>query len=288
MSSTPWPYRGACLCATVRYEIDGPLEMMVHCHCSMCRKHHGASFATFVSAPLVGFRWISGKDNIASYKSSDKGQRSFCRTCGSVTPSIAEEMDLAICPAGNLDGPLDIRPQTHWFVGSKAPWYEICDALPRHEEYPEEFGTTGVARPLVEIDPGMIAGSCLCGDIAYEIQAPLMRMLHCHCSRCRRARSSAHATNVLCRIDDLRFTRGESNRVTYKVPDARFFSVAFCSTCGGAAPFRSQERGFAIVPAGTFDTDPAMRPTCHIFTGSKANWFDIADDLPQFDQNLTS
>ena len=42
--------RGVCLCGTVQYEIAGPFQMMMHCHCSMCRKHHGGSFATFVSA----------------------------------------------------------------------------------------------------------------------------------------------------------------------------------------------------------------------------------------------
>src|SRR5688572_17400839 len=53
---------GACLCGTVRYELDGPFTMMMHCHCSMCRKHHGAPFATFVAAAHSGFRWRSGED----------------------------------------------------------------------------------------------------------------------------------------------------------------------------------------------------------------------------------
>ena len=51
---------GACLCGTVRYELDGPFTAMMHCHCSMCRKQHGAPFATFVAAALSGFRWLGG------------------------------------------------------------------------------------------------------------------------------------------------------------------------------------------------------------------------------------
>ena len=47
---------GSCFCGTVRYEVSGPFESMVNCHCSMCRKHHGAGFATYVSAPLKRFR----------------------------------------------------------------------------------------------------------------------------------------------------------------------------------------------------------------------------------------
>ena len=58
--------------------------------------------------------------------------------------------------------------------------------------------------------------------------------------------------------------------------------MAFCTRCGGAAPRQSPERGFTVVPAGTLDTDPGVRPGAHIFTASKASWFPITDDLPQF------
>ena len=230
----------------------------------------------------MGFRWLSGEDNIASYASSEKGQRSFCRTCGSVTPALMKNMDLVICPAGNLQGDPGIRPEAHWFVTSKASWYSIADGLPEHEEYPDEFGTTGVTRPAVEATPDALSGSCLCGRIAYRVTGPAVRMMNCHCSRCRRGRSSAHATNLFYRLDDFEFVRGESDVRTYKVPEAQRFAIAFCSNCGGGAPGISRERGFVLVPAGTLDMDPGTRPQAHIFVRSKAPWFAIADDLPQF------
>jgi hypothetical protein len=192
-------------------------------------------------------------------------------------------MDLALIPAGNLLGDLDIRPQFHIFAGSKAPWYHIADALPQHEEYPPEFGVGGVSRAEVETRPGVVAGSCLCGDVAYEIAGRAQVMRHCHCSRCRRGRSAAHATNVLYAIDDFAFTRGESRVVVYRLPETRFFAVGFCRRCGGGAPHLSRERGFVVVPAGALDSDPGVRPAHHIFVGSKANWFDIADDLPRYE-----
>lgn len=281
------PTQGACLCGTVRYEVDGPFNMMIHCHCSMCRKHHGSSFATFVGAPLMGFRWLAGADKVVTYQSSEKGRRSFCSGCGGVAPTLSKEMDLAICPAGNLQGDLDVQPQGHWFVGSKAPWYTITDQLPQHEEYPEEFGVTGVTRPQVEPREGIVEGSCLCGKIAYEVTAPPMRMMNCHCSRCRRGRSAAHATNLFYKIDDFRFIRGEANITVYKVPEAQHFAVAFCRDCGSAAPRVSAERGLVVVPAGTVDTDPGVGPQAHIYVGSKANWFSITDGLPQFPAGTT-
>ena len=95
--------QGQCLCGTVRYEVDGPLDSMTHCHCSMCRKHHGAPFATYVSAPLAGFRWVAGQDAVEKYTTETGGVRSFCSTCGSVTPILMEGHGIVLIPAGNLD-----------------------------------------------------------------------------------------------------------------------------------------------------------------------------------------
>jgi len=127
--------QGSCLCGQVRYEVDGPLGKMTHCHCSMCRKHHGTPFATMVAAHISSFRWISGEDSVVLYRSSAYGKRAFCRTCGSVTPLIDVEMGIALCPAGAMRGSPDVKPSAHVFVGSKAPWHSITDNLPQHTEF---------------------------------------------------------------------------------------------------------------------------------------------------------
>jgi DNA-binding transcriptional regulator YbjK len=126
--------KGSCLCGSVQYELDGPFEVMSHCHCSMCRKHHGAAFATFVTVPLTSFRWVAGEDALSTYQSSAYGKRTFCSKCGSVMPVVEADTGIAFCPAGNLDGELGIQPQSHRFVGSKASWHTITDTLPQHEE----------------------------------------------------------------------------------------------------------------------------------------------------------
>src|SRR5215468_11372314 len=96
--------RGACLCGALRYEVEGPFRNLMHCHCSMCRKHHGAPFATFVGASAGSFRWTSGEDSVAEYPSTPGGVRRYCPTCFSVAPSsIGSDVYM---PAGNLDGDL--------------------------------------------------------------------------------------------------------------------------------------------------------------------------------------
>ena len=273
---------GSCLCGTVRYEVSGPFNTMVTCHCSMCRKHHGAGFATYVSAPIDGFRWLAGEDSIIGYASSEQGTRYSCNVCGSVVPMLMPAHGLALLPAGPLEGDLGIKPQSHIFVGSKAPWHTITDSLPQHQEYPPEYAAPAQVRPQVEARPGITEGSCLCGEVAFEVEGEPMFMQSCHCTRCRRARGAAHATNIFFKVDQFRWTRGEDQVVSYKVPEAQFYTVAFCSHCGGALPRAYPQRGVAVIPAGSLDTDPQMRPQRHIFTNYKAPWFEITDSLPQF------
>jgi hypothetical protein len=273
---------GRCLCGTVRYEVDGSFSNAVHCHCSMCRKHHGTPYATWAVAPLAGFRYTAGEASVGRYVSSPGFRRSFCTICGSVVPDGLESAGMVICPAGNLEGDLGVEPSLHMFVGSKAPWHEITDDLPQHQEYPPQFGMQATPRPPVATRGDDVQGSCLCGEVAYAISSPPLRMFYCHCSRCRLGRSAAHAANVFYKADGLRWVRGPELVQDYQLPDAQFFGAAFCRRCGSAMPRVSLERNVAVVPAGSLDTDPGMRVQAHIFVDSKADWDRITDQVPQF------
>ena len=273
---------GRCLCGTVRFEIDGPFSSMLHCHCSMCRKHHGTAFVTWAAAPLSGYRLLAGADSVVRYPSSPGLHRSFCRHCGSVVPEPHEAIGLVVAPAGNLDGDLGIEPQMHMFTGSKAAWYEITDGLPQHEEYPPQFGMQGTARSKVETHGDAAQGSCLCGGVAYEVTGTPLRFYYCHCSRCRHARSAQHAANIFYRADGFRWVRGADLVQDYQLSGAQFFGVAFCRRCGSKVPRVSVERGVVNVPAGSLNNDPGIRAQAHIFVDSKAPWDRITDSIPQF------
>lgn len=277
---------GSCLCGGVRWGIEAPPTGMTHCHCSMCRKAHGAAFATYASAPSSQFRWLSGEDLIARYGSSRGLSRSFCARCGSVVPAEGpeggHEMDL---PAGCFDDDPVTRPSKHIFVASKAPWHAIEDNLPRHDAWmPEYDGPVVAERKLADAKPGRLRGSCLCGEVAYEVTEPLKAVHNCHCSRCRKARAAAFTTNGFTSIDGVRFSSGENNIATYKLPEARFFTVAFCRTCGSGVPRLDPGRGIAIIPFGSLDDDPGRAPDDHIYVAFKAPWYDIPGGLPRYDE----
>lgn len=132
--------RGSCLCRAVQYEITEPLQEMSSCHCSMCRKAHGAAFATYAQTAAKAFRFTVGEDHVRRYRSSPPVQRCFCGECGSNLLFLFDSMPEAVwVAAGTFDDDPGIRPGSHIFVGSKAPWYEITDTLPRHEAYPQEL-----------------------------------------------------------------------------------------------------------------------------------------------------
>ena len=128
--------RGSCLCGKVRYELDGVPHFINHCHCSMCRKAHGAAFGSFLHADGRGFRWLGDASLVVSYPSSPGNVRTFCRICGSRLPVLEAEGAHVIIPAGTLDDDPGVRPVVHIHVAAKAPWFEITDALPQFEEFP--------------------------------------------------------------------------------------------------------------------------------------------------------
>jgi hypothetical protein len=273
--------RGSCLCGEVRWSYDAPFSAMLHCHCSVCRKHHGSLFATFVAGPLDTFHWRGGTEQIATWQSSEKGRRCFCSVCGSAVPLVFTEAKRVFLPAGGLDGELGIRPQMHIFVGSKSPHYQIADGLPQHEAYPPGWGP-GLPTPERPTREGVTSGSCGCGRMRFELTGRPFVMRHCHCGRCRHARAAAHATNLAWPLEALKYVTGEERSADFHLPGAQHFGQSFCSVCGGAMPRRSPGRGWVVVPISALDSDPGIHPSAHQFVAFKAPWHDIHDGVPQF------
>lgn len=290
----------SCLCGDVRWEVDLPIErlprdesaaallsliVMSNCHCSRCRKAHGAPFATYVAAREKHFRLTQGHDRIVRYESSPGAFRPFCSRCGSVVPDGVAWQGRVGMPAGPFDADPGLRPRSHIFFASKAPWVDVHDDLPRFDAYPPGFDAPVVAeREPDEVSEG-IGGSCLCNAVAYVVTGEKLRCRSCHCMRCRKAYSSTYYSGLLTSLDGLRFTRGEDQLVRFKVPDARYFATNFCRVCGSKMPRRDPERNISIIPMGTLDDDPGIRPNMHIFVGSKAPWDVIADGLPQHEES---
>lgn len=128
-------YQGSCLCGAIRYQADEIMDQMGHCHCSMCRKFHGAAMATLAETPADKFHWLSGESLLQSFTADNGTVRQFCKNCGSSLTFAASNDDGSVVEfsLGTLDSEIPKRPDCHIYLDSKADWYQPGDdGLPRH------------------------------------------------------------------------------------------------------------------------------------------------------------
>ncbi len=291
--------KASCLCGQVAWSLQAEPFALYNCHCRMCQKIHGAAFGTYAYIRDEEFQWTGSTDTIVNYQSSKQLTRSSCSVCGSVVPFQCQghkgsnkngdryaqntEHDYWVAPAGSHDAMR--KPDFNIFIADNAPWHQISGNLPTCDTYPQESITQAVEMlPPVTNPDGHIGGSCLCGNITYEVTEPIKLARNCHCSRCRKGRSSAHASNGFASYEGVRFLSGEENLREYKVPEAQFFTQVFCKDCSSLLPRRDAGRGISVIPMGSLDDDPGLRTSDHIFVEHKASWHDITDDLKQYPQ----
>jgi hypothetical protein len=123
---------GQCLCGAVRFVITLPTNWCTHCHCSMCRRAHGAAFVTFCGVATDQFRLVEGAEALVRYASSAGATRSFCGRCGSTLLFEGERWPGEVhVVRANIDGEIDREPQAHCYFDSHVDWVEFADHLPR-------------------------------------------------------------------------------------------------------------------------------------------------------------
>jgi hypothetical protein len=128
--------KGSCLCKRVTYEIVGELTDVLNCHCSTCRKLHAAAFRTRAKVATRDWKTLTGEEFIKFYESSPGERKGFCSECGSsLFTKFDANPDVLGFPLGTLDTDPEVKATRHVFVGSKAPWFDITDELPQHQEY---------------------------------------------------------------------------------------------------------------------------------------------------------
>ena len=131
--------KGHCECGLVSFEADCEILDFSHCHCSQCRRLHGAAFATFAEVETKKFRYVKGEEKVKVYASSKNSERVFCGVCGSnilfFSKSYPNYLYLSM---GAVEGNPKHPPAYHIYVGSKAPWHEITDNARQFEGDPPE------------------------------------------------------------------------------------------------------------------------------------------------------
>jgi hypothetical protein len=136
-----------CLCGGVAIEVSGKVGPLVHCHCSRCRKSSGTAFSANVNVRRAYWRWIRGEELIREFESSRGVYRAFCSRCGSPVYSRWDaDPDMLRLRLGLVNEDPGRRALAHFWVGSKASWYEIPDALPQFARGPADHQQEVAAR----------------------------------------------------------------------------------------------------------------------------------------------
>ena len=125
-------------------------------------------------------------------------------------------------------------------------------------------------------------GSCLCGQVRFEITGDFERFFLCHCGRCRKGTGSAHAANLFSSAARIDWLSGESKIKKFHVSSTRH-ERSFCSDCGAALPSLQMNGTLLVVPAGSLDGPLTIKPDAHIFVASGANWDRRLEDVRKYD-----
>ena len=128
----------------------------------------------------------------------------------------------------------------------------------------------------------VLAGGCWCGAVRYRVADAFVYASNCHCSRCRAATGSAFKPFAGIERDKLELTDGLEELLVVGDDD---LNDTRCRACGSLLFSVVREGEYVHVALGSLVDAPAMRPTKHIFVGSKAPWFEITDELPQFEEH---
>lgn len=130
----------------------------------------------------------------------------------------------------------------------------------------------------------ILSGKCFCGAVEYAVPDSFLYAANCHCSNCRRTTGSAFKPLAGIEREKLHVTRGQDALLIMGDEQG---NDTHCKTCGSLLYSVVREGAYVHVAMGTLIDDPTIRPSEHIFVGSKAPWFVITDDLPQYEQHAT-
>ena len=124
---------GKCECGAVRYQVADAFRYAANCHCSRCRAATGSAFKPFAGIERGKLDVTAGQDMLLIVGEQNSND-TRCGTCGSLLFSVVRDGAYVHVAMGSLVDVPTIRPTSHIYVGSKAPWFEITDDLPQHEE----------------------------------------------------------------------------------------------------------------------------------------------------------
>jgi hypothetical protein len=247
------------------------------CHCSQCRRLHGAPGA-YTSAPVSAYR-IRGEESLNWYRISPRSEQGFCRVCGSKL--FWREIGGKVLDAtmGSLDTAAGLTLARHIWTRSQGDYYEIGhDGVPRYAE------SSRGAQPIGEETPPQAgpktqehSGRCQCSAVSYRVSGNMRDVVYCHCSQCRRIHGHAPGYSAARKAEMA--IEGEENIVWYRASNQA--QRGFCRSCGSSLFWKPDGRETVSISAGSINAPTGLKSVRHIYAGDKGDYYQIADGVPQ-------
>jgi hypothetical protein len=269
--------KGHCLCGAISFEIEGALRAPSLCHCSQCRRLHGAPGA-YTSAPVSAYR-IKGEEHLNWHGISHRSEQGFCRLCGSKLfwrEVGGKELDVTM---GSLDAPTGLKLDRHIWTRSQGDYYEIGqDGVPRFAESSRDAPAIGEETPP-QAGPKKTehSGRCQCGAVTYRVSGNMRDVIVCHCGQCQYTHGYAPGYSAARKAEMT--IEGEGNITWYRSSEQA--QRGFCRDCGTSLIWAMDGRDYVSVTAGSLHAPTGLKTVRHIMVGDKRDYYTIADGVPQ-------
>lgn len=266
---------GGCLCGRTRWRTSGPVLHRVHCHCSLCRKGSGAVDVPWITVERRHFAWTG--EPPALYRSTAKGERSFCPVCGTkltfVHDDVPDDVDIAV---GSLDDIEAGYPLTQIHGESRIAWLAVDPHLPFRADH--DPGPPVADPPPLAAD-ARLEGGCLCGAFRYTVTGPPVETGLCHCGMCRRHTGGIAMAWAIWPRDRYRDNGGPTTAWAASNLGDRLF----CPTCGASVACTDLEHPelVEIMIAG-LDDPHSVAPEAHGFAADAPSWLAMGDGRPRW------
>ena len=127
----------------------------------------------------------------------------------------------------------------------------------------------------------LFLGGCLCGKVKYSVATDIKNFYFCHCEQCRKITGSAFAANILTPPATVNWTSGSELVKRFDDPGERIFTKVFCSNCGSGLPFINKKGDALVIPAGSLDDSPDIKPNHNVFWADSAAWYEAGMSAPK-------
>jgi len=126
-----------------------------------------------------------------------------------------------------------------------------------------------------------VNGSCQCGNISYQLLAPPLKVIACHCKECQTLSTSVFSITTIVKAESINFS-GDMKTWERSSDSGNRNVASFCPNCGNRIYHINPDEPDLIKLKGRLQNSDSMQPTVHVWLSEKRGWYEIPDDVEKY------